>query len=423
MDFASRYLEDKAISRPLFTGTAEKDTALIIIIPAFDEAGIINTIDSLLNCTKPPCSVELIVLVNAPVHATPAQLEQNERTCTGLSEWKRRNNNSFIRLLWHNTGRMTLPGWGVGMARKMAMDEAVRRFSSIDQPEGVIVSLDADCTVSANYLVELYERLYKNDQHKACSVYFEHPQEGDMPEGVYRAILQYELHLRYYYRSLKYTGYPWVFHTLGSAIAVKARHYVRAGGMSKRQGAEDFYFIQKLVPAGGYFYLNTTVVKPSPRASLRVPFGTGPVINSMLAGKMNDYMSYNPDAFSVLRQFFAGIKNYYSRDIRPAGELMSGFNPGLKEFLTMNSWPDNLRLIRNNTSSEESFTKRFFTWFNMFRIVKYLNFVHARGYHEKMPVVPAAGAMLRLNGVEHKAHGAKELLAVYRRLERSSPEV
>lgn len=418
MDFASRYLEDKAPGRPLFTGTPEKDTAIIIIIPAFDEAGIIKTIDSLLNCTKPPCSVELIVLVNAPAHASPAQLEQNERTCNRLSEWERQNNNSFISLLWHNTGKMTLPGWGVGMARKMAMDEAVRRLSRIDQPEAVIVSLDADCTVSSNYLVELYERLYKKDQHKACSVYFEHPLEGDMPANVYMAIIQYELHLRYYYRSLKYTGFPWVFHTLGSAIAVKARHYVRAGGMSKRQGAEDFYFIQKLVPAGGYFYLNTTVVMPSPRVSLRVPFGTGPVINSMLTGKKDDYMSYNPEAFSVLRQFFAGIREYYSQDIIPVSELLSGLSPGLQEFLIINSWPDNLKLIRDNTSSQESFTKRFYTWFNMFRIVKYLNFVHAKGYHERMPVVPAATAMLRLNGVDQGAQGAKDLLTVYRQLER-----
>ncbi|MDZ7737787.1 MAG: hypothetical protein U5K32_01705 [Bacteroidales bacterium] len=416
MDFASRYLAAKAISTPLFEGIPEKDTAIIIIIPAFDEAGIIITLNSLLNCAKPPCSVELIVLLNAPGHASSAQLEQNDRTGRELYERERENSNSFIRLLWHDTGRMP-PGWGVGMARKMAMDEALRRFSSIDKPEGVIVSLDADCTVSSAYLVELYERLYKTN-HQACSVYFEHPLEGDMPADVYKAIIQYELHLRYYYRSLKYTGYPWVFHTLGSAIAVKAAHYARAGGMSKRTGAEDFYFIQKLVPAGGYFYLNTTVVKPSPRVSLRVPFGTGPAINSMLAGKQDDYMSYNPAAFSVLQQFFDGVKDYYSQDISSVNELSSGFNPGLLEFLKINSWQDKLRVIGDNTSSQESFVKRFFTWFNMFRIVKYLNFVHAQGYHERVPVTEAATAMLRLSGVKQEAQDAKELLTIYRQLER-----
>ncbi len=418
MDFASRYLTDKAISTPLFEGIPETDTAIIIIIPAFDEAGVIITLNSLLNCTKPPCSVELIVLLNAPGHASDEQLEQNDSTFKELSGWAGQNSNSFIKLLCHNTGKMTVPGWGVGMARKMAMDEALRRFSIIDKPEGLIVSLDADCTVSANYLVELYDKLFKADQRKACSVYFEHPLEGDMPADVFRAIIQYELHLRYYYRSLKYTGYPWVFHTLGSAIAVKAAHYARAGGMSKREGAEDFYFIQKLVPAGGYFYLSTAVVKPSPRVSLRVPFGTGPVINSMLTGKKDDYMSYNPAAFTVLRQFFEGVKDYYGVDISLVDEQSSGFDPGLLEFLNNNSWQDKLQVIRDNTSSQGSFVKRFFTWFNMFRIVKYLNFVHAQGYHDRVPVTPAATAMLRLSGVKKEVQNTKDLLTVYRQLER-----
>ncbi len=32
--------------------------------------------------------------------------------------------------------------------------------------------------------------------------------------------------------------------------------------------------------------------------------------------------------------------------------------------------------INSNTSGNKSFIKRFFGWFNMFRIVKYLNYVH-----------------------------------------------
>ena len=50
-------------------------------------------------------------------------------------------------------------------------------------------------------------------------------------------------------------------------MAVKALPYVKAGGMNRRQAGEDFYFIQKLVPSGGYFSLNSTTVYPSPRAS------------------------------------------------------------------------------------------------------------------------------------------------------------
>ncbi len=35
---------------------------------------------------------------------------------------------------------------------------------------------------------------------------------------------------------------------VGSALAVKALQYVKAGGMNRKQAGEDFYFVQKLVP-------------------------------------------------------------------------------------------------------------------------------------------------------------------------------
>ena len=40
----------------------------------------------------------------------------------------------------------SISGWGVGLARKTGMDEAVRRFNAINNPEGIILNLDADCT-------------------------------------------------------------------------------------------------------------------------------------------------------------------------------------------------------------------------------------------------------------------------------------
>ena len=73
------------------------------------------------------------------------------------------------------------------------------------------------------------------------------------------------------FRDLHFTGFPYVHHTVGSAIAVKAMTYVKAGGMNRRMAGEDFYFIQKLLPAGGFFNLNQTTVYPSPRSSQGFP--------------------------------------------------------------------------------------------------------------------------------------------------------
>jgi len=66
-----------------------------------------------------------------------------------------------------------------------------------------IASLDADCTVEKNYFTELFSDLYRNKHNKACSIYFEHPLSGnDFSPDIYSNILQYELHVRYYYKVL-----------------------------------------------------------------------------------------------------------------------------------------------------------------------------------------------------------------------------
>jgi len=420
MGFASAYLANKTIRDQLFAGIPEKNTGIIIIIPAFDEPGIINALESLHSCEEPPCSIELIVLINAPPGADGSQIEQNNITYRELQAWKEKNSRSYIKLLCHNTGMQPRRDWGVGMARKIAMDEAARRFNNIDKPGGVIVSLDADCSVSDNYLLELYNELYSNPGRKACSVYFEHPLEGDLPPEIYNAVIQYELHLRYYYQGLKYSSYPWVFHTLGSALAVKAGDYVKAGGMNKRQGAEDFYFIQKLVPSGGFFYLNRATVIPSARRSLRVPFGTGPVINNMCSSRTKDYLTYNPESFESLKELFDNVLQFWEMDAGQSDKFPGMLKPGLEEFLRINHWSAKITEIKNNTSSPSSFRKRFYTWFNMFRIVKYLNFVHSAGspYLVRMPVRHAAARMLEQERHPAGAYDAKDLLGIYRELEK-----
>jgi hypothetical protein len=392
MDVVSDYLANRALTDRLFAEIPEKNTEIIVVIPAFDEPGIIFTLNSLLECLQPPCAVEVIVIVNAPQWADEQALQQNISTCAMMAEWKQTNKGSFIKLLFHDTG-VQGDGWGVGMARKTGMDEALRRFLYLDNLSGLIVSLDADCLVSEDYFRELYNELYLPDRRKACSLYFEHPLEGDMPREVYDAIAQYELHLRYYLQGLKYAGFPWVFHTVGSAFAVKAETYARAGGMSKKQGAEDFYFIQKVIPAGGYFSLNSATVIPSPRISARVPFGTGPVM-ARLINKHEDYLSYDIAGFTHLKDLFDKVLLFYSAGADKYGELYAGLHDSLRDFLDMNDWKNKLSEIRSNTSTPDSFRKRFFNWFNMFRVVKYLNFLHSESYTEKIPVGLAAALLL-----------------------------
>jgi hypothetical protein len=76
-----------------------------------------------------------------------------------------------------------------------------------------------------------------------------------------------------------------------------------------------------------------------------------------------------------------------------------------------------MKEIRTNTAGPKSFRKRFFDWFNMFRIVKFMNFVHPRLY-EKQPVGDAATELLKALGKNCTSGDPAGLLQYFRQLER-----
>jgi hypothetical protein len=419
MGFASSWIEERALFPELIHEDPDNHTGIICVVPASNEPGITILFDSLLKCRKPECKTEVIIVINAGYSELGEHFEKNNLTLNKIEGWKRENKDSFFRLYYFIVDTSGFSDWGVGMARKTGMDEALRRFDKINNRNGVILCLDADCTVKENYFEAVYNDFYQVKGREACSLYFEHPLNGDeFPQDIYFNIAQYELHLRYYYQSLLFTGYPWVFHTVGSSMAVKAFQYMKAGGMNRKQAGEDFYFIQKHVSSGSYFYLNTTTVYPSPRISNRVPFGTGASIGKLDESGESQLLTYNTMPFIELRIFFDNTGKFYDCNSSDLGSYYQQFPTGVRSYLPEEEWMQKIHELRDNTSTLDSFRKRFFLWFNMFRIVKYLNHVHS-GIYNKVSVTEAASSLLLEIGVKSDSNDAKDLLIRYRELERT----
>jgi hypothetical protein len=417
MGFATGWLEKKALFPRFIADPPDDQTGIIVVVPAYKEPRIEDLLDSLAACDDPGCKTEIIIVVNAPSGSGDEVKKNNEACIKSIESWKKRNK-SFFRLFYIDAGEPGIKGWGVGLARKTGMDEALRRFSVINEPEGVIACLDADCTVSVNYLTALHENLYKSKKLSGCSVYFEHPLEGKgFSENTYDSISQYELHLRYYLLVLKYCRFPAAFHTVGSSMAVKALAYMKSGGMNRRRAGEDFYFIQKVSSAGNYMALNTTAVYPSPRESDRVPFGTGAAMNRLMSTTEREYMTYNSDAFTELKKLFASVELIYSGSSRDFSSFYDSLPAGLRSFMRKEEFTSSIREIKGNTAGIESFAKRFFQRFNMFMIMKYLNHVHEISF-KKMPVTVEAAKMLDLSGIKVNSTETREILEIYRKMER-----
>jgi len=331
-----------------------------------------------------------------------------------------KHSDPMFRVLVTNKSGIKDKHAGAGFARKLAMDHALSRFNRLGMPEGLILSLDADTLCEPGYLSSVEEHFSTNPMSRACSIYFEHPLEGtEFPEEVYRGITQYELHLRHYIQGLRFAGHPHAYHTIGSAFGIRAGVYASQGGMNKRSAGEDFYFLQKIIPLGNYHELNSTCIIPSPRPSRRVAFGTGPIIQKFLSGEIDIIDSYNPLTFYDLKKFLSIIPSLYARNRAETEALYRSLPESIQSYLDSDFFA-RLDEIRENSASEESFNKRFFRWFNMFRTLKYINYTQ-REFYPRLPVQSAVLDLLNETGSRiSRDIDARELLQLVRNIQRES---
>ncbi|MDR2804172.1 MAG: hypothetical protein LBB85_00805 [Dysgonamonadaceae bacterium] len=348
-----------------------------IVIPCYNEPEIIQTLQSLWACRRPACGVEIIVIINS-YRITPEPIRLfNHQTYEALMAFAQTRPTPDLRL----TPRMVedLPGHqtGAGLPRKTGMDRAAAQFESENRPQGIVVSLDADCTVAENYLTEIYRR-FRQYRLKSATIEFHHPVEH-LPENddLRKATECYEAYLRDYRSALEATGYPYPYYTIGSAFAVTAQTYRQAGGMGKQQAGEDFYFLQKVFPLGNTQFIADTCVYPAARISDRVPFGTGPAIAKMVNEKQFCQPPYPPEAFTELKNLFDKTGSFFRQEAPAVEELLRDLPVHTRKFLTEEHFLEKIAEINRHTRTPEAFKKRFFGYFTAFKIRKYLNFVQS----------------------------------------------
>ena len=355
----------------------EKQGPIFVVIPCYNEPDLLTTLNSLADCIPPDENVLVLIVVNDAAEASEEAVAQNILTLELIGEWRFRHYDCFFKVQRIYAHALPQKWAGVGWARKLGMDEAVRQIVKNELTDGIIVSLDADSTVSPNFLQRIEESFRENPLSSFFTIHFEHPfDNNETSPSLREGIIRYELHMRYYKNALKWSGYPHAIYTVGSSFTVRASAYVKQGGMNRRKAGEDFYFLQKLVLLENYGNITSTTVFPATRISDRVPFGTGAALKKWVSGSSELYSTYSLEAFNHLKPLFTYPSRFWSMERSEIEAIFGDLNQSLKSYCENTQTIDQLWELKANCSTAKVFKKRFFHLFNAFWILKYLNFAH-----------------------------------------------
>ncbi|WP_243373267.1 glycosyltransferase family 2 protein [Geotalea sp. SG265] len=408
------YLRKRGVRSWTISGSAEPSYSGAVIIPALAESPrLFHTLASL--AANPPELLERLLVLVVVNHREDAPAEDKadneatlrllERGCPELS---------MLDLAWIDAAspgkEMPAKGGGVGLARKIGADLALPCLDYAGSTP-LLIYLDADTLVEPGYLAAI-EAHFKSVAAGGAVIPFRHQRPPTIKEQ--QAIDTYELFLRSFVVGLEIAGSPYAFHTVGSAMACRAVDYARMGGMNTRAAGEDFYFLQQLHRVAGVSPLRGTVVHPSPRASHRVPFGTGRSMSRTLAGDEQAVVFHRPECFLILKEWLTLIAGNPDADSPLLMDRAAELSPQLAIYLVQAGFSEAWSRLRQNNKCPMSLRKAFHDWFDGLKTMKLI-------HHLSATIFPCCGPdqalpeLLKLAGEPSAAGVTEQLEALQRR--------
>jgi hypothetical protein len=412
------YLERQTPPKVLELLSFECDkSTLFVAIPCFDEPDLIKSLESLASCTHPASLVTVIIVVNSSDCSPDTILLRNEETIQSVLAWQKEFQ-PFYRLRLLHASALPSKWAGVGWARKIAMDEAIRCLECSGMEEGILISFDADSYVSKNYFIAIESAFSKNPGFHFVILNFSHPiDDENLSNSMRQGIIQYELYLRYLRNAMQWCGYPHAIHTVGSSFAVKATSYVKQGGMNRRQAGEDFHFLHKIVLLGNYGFVQDATVFPASRVSHRVPFGTGAALKRWEEGNQELFSAYALKWFASLRPLLNDPGYFYLNDKETWKDKCDQFDPFLNTYFSQTGTADRLNELKHNCADVKTFGKRFFHLINAFWIIQYLNLSESEPAGKGVLSEEATKLLSKLGPKTHGTITPRELLEIFRQLD------
>lgn len=400
------YLDRHAESdcRLMSTFPADISVEHVLVLPCFDE-----TFDCLTRLKQhPENNILAIVVINQPSNTNTSETNQhfyNQAITSGKIIW---NENHLTLIDWKNqnycllvdrftndqTPERQIPEkQGVGLARKIGCDIAVHLINKAVIGSQFIHTSDADAHLPTDYFQQALP-----DSSVSAYVYSYAHQCDNSDIG--RATALYEQSLGYYEAGLSWAGSPYAFGTIGSCIAVSALHYCQARGFPKRSGGEDFYLLNKLAKLGTVAPAAGQPISIEARLSQRVPFGTGPAVEKIMAlANPEEVMDYNPQCFIALRETIASFKQL--ADCKQQSEINEWFsllpikNRSVLTSINVNDLLIHLSTQVGNANAQQRL-QHIHSWFDAFKTLKFLHALQA----QRFPKIKLTEALKEFNKIK-----------------------
>lgn len=396
------YAEPSLLGTDAFKGEINKTDGLpwqnVCVVPAKNESTAFwKSYESWRAITHPGRSLFILVLNSHSedsfdLQETHSQMIEKLQHQMGRNEPMSEENelsllageNFDVLLLRYDLPARQLPKKkGVGLARKIGCDHALRLMR-----EGLISwtwihSTDADAILPQDYFSSLPS--VATQSYSGLLYPFRHI-KGELDDVYLKALELYDYSIRYYSEQMKRIGSAYDFIPLGSCIAVHPSFYAMSRGFPKRDAAEDFYLLNKLRKLAPLKELSDRgEIQLQGRLKTDLPFGTAPAtrrIGDQLAeGK--DFEIYDSRCFDHLQKLnaLASLRDWSLLDAKTARVL------------------DELKLSKELQVilAIEDSPRRERRWMEYLDALRSLRFVHemTRLFYPKMPLVNLKSARYR----------------------------
>ena len=228
----SSYIQQNIKYPLLIEDVPAQDLGMIIVMPCHNEGNVVASVKSIYQSNRPSCSVELLVVIYGSDTDSESVEIQNQKSyeelhaLSDLPEWF-----SLFVIMNNNFSSQRS---GPGLARKIGMDDAVRRFDHMSRYDGVIICFDADAECDENYLTEI-ESAFQNSEISSVGIHM-----GCRIEG-----------------GTAGEETPKTYPSEGSCLCCKVEAYCAVGGMNQLKEKEVFNFLGKLAKYGVHHELNS----------------------------------------------------------------------------------------------------------------------------------------------------------------------